>query len=248
VPTVALERRTWAAHLTIVRRFLAFLALASALGCVRSVTPAPIGLGPPQTLTTSLIYDPDALWSLHRAHFAVDGAVSPWGTIGVAAGEHTIGVRVELLLDCDAILIRGAQGFVTNGASAAMEIEVVDRGDGEPLEQRFDLRWTAYGGATVGYRARPIEPDACRALDELHRAVCLVREGVREAKERRDVIALNCQHDKATKIAALLPAAEAGDAAATKAIVALAKESRDCVGEDIAYVPQTSVTVEDRCE
>jgi hypothetical protein len=70
---------------------------------------------------------------------------------------------------------------------------------------------------------------------------------MQRARLDRDIIVLSCANDKLQQIRAALTLARQGSTIAIARIKTLATEAAQCVGEDLAYIEQTEVTLEDRC-
>jgi hypothetical protein len=234
-----------------------FLLAVVVLGCVRP-HPEPVAprkLGPPGTMTIAYSHALGWPYRVERLRFAIDGMLVP-ASVPVAAvpAMHLVAFRAELSVRCSAfssdrmqISVTARRSVVTGTDASAVGIELVEHRDVSlPIDHRLRVRFTG-AGAKVGLNLRPPPPAHCAKLDQVHRALCETEDIVTTARRERDIIKLNCAYDKLQRMEKLLPAAETGDVVAAKNVASLWRETNECVGEDLAFVEEQTVTLDDRC-
>jgi hypothetical protein len=213
------------------------------LGCVPAASsPRPGAQGTVAVAVQSRLAWP---YSLERWRVALDGAIVSDTPVAAIEGVHTVQVRAEVSLKCSVLSNRHARAiivanhtFTTESQPAVVGAELYMASDvtahpEDRLRVRFTLR-----GATAGGSVYWPPPKECRELLPIPRAICAVSALVEIARKNRDIILLNCAHDKLKQLQSTYDEATARR---------LEQEAYQCIGEDLCYFESTQVTVEDTC-
>jgi hypothetical protein len=213
---------------------------------------------------------------VYRRAFLDDRAPPAQDTaLAVAPGEHTVQILAETRVqvtpagpECG-MTLRLARSFVAaEGAPVALTADLHVRDRQRPFAEQLRARLEVRGASPdpwLGGHGRSADDARCAALPAPDAAMCRVEGNVAAAQRERDLIKLFCNQDKLDQMRALArvrdeakarlageqtiePEREARRARRAEArIVALGAEADQCVGEDLAYLPATSVVADEAC-